>query len=313
MFSDFYGKIEDRRRRGRQIGWHHWLNGHEFEQTPGDWRTGKPGGLLSMWSERAGHDLVTEQQQQSCVFIKFEGSFRLKEYCLVTFICMSKYAYVWLSMYFFPVSFYEGLKLFLKKKLETSEIKWEIIYQEPEMIAGEGNGTPLQYSCLENPMDEGAWWAAVHGVAKSRTRLSDFPFTFHLHALEKEMAPLQCSCQENPRDGGAWWAAIYGVAQSQTRLKRLSSSSRDDILLNVLGGTFLDSPCSPLHFPRLDEMLFLWALRLSYVYLSHRNGPFLIQYLPMAFWKADCTLELWIIRTLHGPWHVIGAPYMFIE
>ena len=53
---------------------------------------------------------------------------------------------------------------------------------------GEGNGTPLQYSCLENPMDAGAWWAAVHGVAKNRTRLSDFPFTFHLHALEKEMA-----------------------------------------------------------------------------------------------------------------------------
>ena len=53
---------------------------------------------------------------------------------------------------------------------------------------GEGNGTPLQYSCLENPMDGGAWWAAVHGVAKSRTRLSDFTFTFHVHALEKEMA-----------------------------------------------------------------------------------------------------------------------------
>ena len=53
---------------------------------------------------------------------------------------------------------------------------------------GEGNGTPLQYSCLESPMDGGAWWAAVHGVAKSRTRLSDFPFTFRFHALEKEMA-----------------------------------------------------------------------------------------------------------------------------
>ena len=47
---------------------------------------------------------------------------------------------------------------------------------------------PLQYSCLENPMDGGAWKAAVHGVAKSRTRLSDFTFTFHFHALEKEMA-----------------------------------------------------------------------------------------------------------------------------
>ena len=53
---------------------------------------------------------------------------------------------------------------------------------------GEGNGTPLQYSCLENPMDGGAWRAAVHGVAEGRTRLSDFTFTFHFHALEKEMA-----------------------------------------------------------------------------------------------------------------------------
>ena len=53
---------------------------------------------------------------------------------------------------------------------------------------GEGNGTPLQYSCLENPMDGGAWWAAVLGVAKSQIRLSDFTFTFHFHALEKEMA-----------------------------------------------------------------------------------------------------------------------------
>ena len=53
---------------------------------------------------------------------------------------------------------------------------------------GEGNGTPLQYSCLENPRDRGAWWAAVQGVAKSQTGLSDFTFTFHFHALEKEMA-----------------------------------------------------------------------------------------------------------------------------
>ena len=55
-------------------------------------------------------------------------------------------------------------------------------------MVGEGNGTPLQYSCLENPMDRGAWQAAVHGVAKSLTRLSDFTFTFHFHALEEEMA-----------------------------------------------------------------------------------------------------------------------------
>ena len=55
-------------------------------------------------------------------------------------------------------------------------------------IFGEGNGTPLQYSCLENPMDRGAWKAAVHGVAEGRTGLSHFTFTFHFPALEKEMA-----------------------------------------------------------------------------------------------------------------------------
>ena len=56
------------------------------------------------------------------------------------------------------------------------------------VLLGEGNGNPLQYSCLEYPMGRGAWWAAVHGVVKSQTWLSDFNFTFHFHALEKEMA-----------------------------------------------------------------------------------------------------------------------------
>ena len=85
---------------------------------------------------------------------------------------------------------------------------------------------PLQYSCLENPMDGGVWWAAVYGVTKSRTRLSDFPFTFHFHALEKEMATLSSvPAWGIPGTGGAWWAAVYGVAQSRTQLKGLSSSS----------------------------------------------------------------------------------------
>ena len=61
---------------------------------------------------------------------------------------------------------------------------WFIVY----FLFRESNGTPLQYSCLENPVDRGAWWAAVHGVARSRTQLSDFTFTFHFHAFEKEMA-----------------------------------------------------------------------------------------------------------------------------
>ena len=73
-----------------------------------------------------------------------------------------------------------------------------------------------------------AWWAVVHGVAKSRTGLSDITFTFHFSLScigEGNGNPLQFSCLENPRDGGALWAAIYGVTQSQTWLKRLSSSN----------------------------------------------------------------------------------------
>ena len=56
------------------------------------------------------------------------------------------------------------------------------------LLIGEGDGTPLQYSCLENPMNRGAWWVVVHAVAKSQTRLRNFPFTFHFHVLEKEVA-----------------------------------------------------------------------------------------------------------------------------
>ena len=86
-----------------------------------------------------------------------------------------------------------GLKLNTQntKIIASSPItSWQIEGEKVEAVTdyGEGNGTPLQYSCMENPMDGGAWWTTVHGVAKSWTRLSDFTFTFHSHALEKEMA-----------------------------------------------------------------------------------------------------------------------------
>ena len=89
---------------------------------------------------------------------------------------------------------------------------------ETNTTLGEGNGTPLQYSCLENPTDRGACQAAVHGVAKSQTRLNDFTFTFHFHALEKEMATHSSVL--------AW--RIPGTREP--RLKRLSSSSSNTTL-----------------------------------------------------------------------------------
>ena len=95
-------------------------------------------------------------------------------------------------------------------------------------------------------MDGVAWWAAVHAVAKSRTQLRDFTFTFHFHALEKEMATYSSVLAwslESPRDGGASWAAIYGVSQSQTQLKRLSSNSNSSIrYIGFPGGSVVKNP-----------------------------------------------------------------------
>ena len=81
----------------------------------------------------------------------------------------------------------------------------------------------ILYSCLEFPVDREAWWATVHRVTQSQTRLKRL--SMHACIGEGNGNPLQCSCLENPRDRGAGWAAVYGVAQSRTRLKRLSSSS----------------------------------------------------------------------------------------
>ena len=95
--------------------------------------------------------------------------------------------------------------------------KYIQIYGPVHHFGREGNGTPLQYLCLENPMVGGAWWAAVHGVAKSRTQLSDFPFTFHFHALEKEMAThssvLACRI---PGMGSLVGCCLWGPTESDT-------------------------------------------------------------------------------------------------
>ena len=101
-------------------------------------------------------------------------------------------------------------------------------------IIREGNGTPLQYPCLENPMDRGAWWATVHKVASSHTT-ERLHFHFSLSCIgEGNGNPLQCSCLENPRDRGAWWAAVYGVAQSRARLKRQQQQQQQHVIIYIL-------------------------------------------------------------------------------
>ena len=119
----------------------------------------------------------------------------------------------------------------LVKPLEQGSIQNQVSYigiltlPPTSLTSGEGNVTPLQYSCLEDPMDGGAWWAAVHGVANGRTRLSDFTFTFQSHALEKEMAT-HSSVLAWRIPGTAEPGALPSMeSQSWPWLKRLSSSS----------------------------------------------------------------------------------------
>ena len=103
-------------------------------------------------------------------------------------VCMSK---LWNIMWWLEVRKYIGsikLQFFKCVKIKTEIAVCLFFLSTLNNRYGEGNGTPLKYSCLEDPMDGGAWKAAVHEVAEGRTRLSNFPFTFHFHALEKEMA-----------------------------------------------------------------------------------------------------------------------------
>ena len=99
----------------------------------------------------------------------------------------------------------------------SSRSSWPRNWIGVSCIAGEGNGTPLQYSCLDNPMDGGAWGAAVHGVAESRTWLSDFTFTFHFHALEKDRQPTPVFL---PGESQGWQSLVgchlWGRTESDT-------------------------------------------------------------------------------------------------
>ena len=105
----------------------------------------------------------------------------------------------------------------------NTEIRLSISFVAKD--GGEGNGTPLWYSCLENPVDGGAWLATVHGVAGSQTRQSDFPFTFQFYALEKEIATHSSTLAWRIPGMGEPGGLPSMGSQSQTQLKQLSSSS----------------------------------------------------------------------------------------
>ena len=146
------------------------------------------------------------------------------------------------------LDFYVPVKRYFKSegKINTSQEKW-----------GEGNGTPLQYSCLENPMDRGAWCAADHGVAGSRTRLSNFTFTFHFHALEKETAThssvLAWRIPGMAEPGGLTsmgshrvrhgWSDLAAAANLQERLSNALSFSVDLSVTHSFIHWFIHSSC----------------------------------------------------------------------
>ena len=131
------------------------------------WRilwTEKPGRLQSMWLHRVTHDYVINPH---------------------THINISFVLYIYIFQILIPYKLY---KIWNLVPCAIQQVLAGYLIYIQQYVYGEGNGTPLQYSCLENPMDGGAWCATVHGVAKSRTQLSNLTFTFHFHALEKEMA-----------------------------------------------------------------------------------------------------------------------------
>ena len=115
---------------------------------------------------------------------------------------------------------------------------------------GEGNGTPLQYSCLENPMDGGAWKAAVHGVARSRARLNDFPFTFHFYALEKEMAihssVLACRIPGRGEPSGLLSLGSHRVGHDWSDLAAAAAKSEKRCVNNLC------SPFDPIFYECFD-------------------------------------------------------------
>ena len=140
------------------------------------------------------------------------------------------------------------------------------------MLDGEGNGTPLQYSCLENPMDGGAWKAAVHGVAEGWTQLSDFTFTFHFHALEKEMATLSSVLALRiPGTGEPGGLPSLGSHRVRHDWSDLAAAAASQVVMSTLIRRYVRSELSVF----LSGYQLLMSIALIY-YLELQNGKIVI-------------------------------------
>ena len=151
---------------------------------------------------------------------------------------------------------------------------------------GESNGTPLQYSCLENPMDGGAWWAAVHGVAKSRAWLSDFTFALHFHALEKEIAThssvLAWRIPETEEPGGLPSMGSHRVGHDWSDLAAAAAAE-----LLLLWGFPGGASSKRIHLP-MQEM---WEIKIWSLDWKHPLEKEMATHSSILAWKTSWTAE----------------------
>ena len=202
------------------------------------------------------------------------------------------------------------------KKERSRSILYCIIQflQNSAVHVGEGNGTPLQHSRLENPMDGGAWWAAVHGVAESWMRLSDFTFIFHFHALEKEMAThssiLAWRIPGTTEPGGLPSLGSHRVGHDWSDLAAAAAAA---VPVPVYPQTTLLKSLPLL----LITLLFCCIFLLLFLFFCAFCGsPPIRIYNLYAVWNLHGLLCCWsvssflhscILRIQHSAWHTTGA------